>query len=91
MFGGYPTPKMGCDPTATKCPEKFADEFKYLHARVGLGFAFGRPRRQLISVDVGGWYGKHSEGWNDTANNKIEAWETLLMPMAGVSYFFAIH
>ena len=91
MFGGYPTPKMACDPTMTTCPEKFGDDFSYWHARVGVGFAFDRALRQLISLDVGGWYGDHRERWNDTANNRTRVSETIAMPMAGVSYFFAIH
>ena len=91
MFGGYPTPKMPCDPTMGTCPVKYGDEFPYLHARVGLGFGFGATRRQMIALDVGGWYGTHTESWNDTENQIAHVSKTITMPMAGLSYFYAIH
>jgi hypothetical protein len=91
MFSGYPTPKTPCDSTMGTCPDKYADDLSYLHARVGLGFGFGATRRQMISLDVGGWYGTHRESWNDTTVPVTRVSETIAMPMAGLSYFYAIH
>lgn len=90
MFGAGPPPKEGCDPTMTTCPEKTGTSFPYLHARAGIGCAFGGTRRNLVSLDVGGWYGKAYDTWNDTAHNTINTSKMVLTPMAGVSYFFAI-
>ena len=53
--------------------------------------AFGGTRRNLISIDVGGWYGRHREDWNDIANGPYKTSKMTVLPMAGLSYFFAVH
>jgi hypothetical protein len=83
-------PEGACDPMKT-CPEKNGEDFAYLHARVGIGVAFGATRRNLISLDVGGWYGRHREDWVDASNKRYTTSKMTALPMAGLSYFFAIH
>jgi hypothetical protein len=90
MGGGGPAPNGGCDPATTTCPEKTADAFPFLHARVGIGVAFGATRRHLVSLDAGGWYGKDYERWNDTAGQTVRSSKTVALPMAGLSYLFAL-
>ena len=87
MFGG--TPK--CDPTKVDCPDERDESFPFLHARVGVGVALGAARRSLLSFDVGGWYGTHYVSETDAAGAKTEWSKRVAMPMAGLSYFFAIH
>jgi len=89
MFGGGP-PNEGCDPGAATCPHK-SDSFPFLHARVGIGVGFGATRRNLVSLDVGGWYGKHYKSETDAAGVTTESSEMIALPMAGLSYFFAVH
>ena len=87
MFGG--TPK--CDATKTDCPNERDESLPFLHARVGVGLALGAARRSLVSLDVGGWYGMHYVRETDPAGGKTEWSKRIAMPMAGLSYFFAIH
>ena len=88
------TPKCDAtktDATKTDCPNERDESFAFLHARVGVGVALGASRRSLVSFDVGGWYGTHDVRETDSAGGKTEWSKRVAMPMAGVSYFFAIH
>ena len=91
MLAGGPTVMVQCEPPQTACSEPDGADFVYLHARVGIGFAFGATRRNLISFDVGGWYGRLREGWIDETQSKYETSRMIALPMAGLSYFFAVH
>ena len=91
MLAGGPTVMVQCEPPQTACSEPDGADFVYLHARVGIGFAFGATRRNLISFDVGGWYGKHYKSETDAAGVTTESSEMIALPMAGLSYFFAVH
>ncbi|HXT99646.1 MAG TPA: hypothetical protein VN903_01550 [Polyangia bacterium] len=89
MIGGGPS-NEGCDPGATTCPRR-SDSFPFLHARVGIGVGFGATRRNLLSLDVGGWYGRHDKSETDAAGHTTESSKMIALPMAGLSYFFAVH
>ena len=89
MIGGGPS-NEGCDPGAATCPHR-SDSFPFLHARVGIGVGFGAARRNLLSLDVGGWYGKHYKSETDAAGLTTESSRMIALPMAGLSYFFAVH
>ncbi len=91
MLAGGPTVMVVCEPPQTTCTETNGEDFAYMHARVGIGVAFGATRRNLISLDIGGWYGRHREGFIDETQRKYETSKMTALPMAGLSYFFAIH
>jgi len=91
MVAGGPAAATECSPPTTCPPEKTGEDFEFVHARVGIGVAFGGTRRNLISIDVGGWYGRHREDWNDIANGPYKTSKMTVLPMAGLSYFFAVH
>lgn len=92
MMGAFgPKTPDGCDPKATDCPlVTDSDTLLVLHARAGVGFAFGATRRHLLSVDVGGWWGRHLASRTDAAGVETRSSARVLMPMAGLSYLFAL-
>lgn len=88
IFG--PKPADGCDTKTTMCPTVTdSDSLGFLYTRVGLGVAFGNPRRHLLSVDVGGWRGSHDAHRSDPAGVDMKTTTAVSMPMAGLSYFYA--
>jgi hypothetical protein len=56
----------------------------YLYGRVGLGVKLGSSRRQMLSADVGVWWGLHRKYDHDTGARTTD--ERFTIPMAGVSY-----
>jgi hypothetical protein len=90
MWAFGPKTADGCDPKTSMCPiVTDSDTLAFLYARVGLGVAFGAPRRHLISVDVGRWRGSHEAHRSDPAGVDMKTTTAVSTPMAGLSYFYA--
>ncbi len=91
LMGGFgPKPADGCDPKTTDCPiVTDRDTLAFLHLRAGIGVGLGARRRHLVSADAGGWWGTHAATRTDAAGVETHSSKGVLMPMAGLSYFFA--
>lgn len=80
----------GCPPSAAACPTVDSSKtLTLLHARAGVGLALGRAQRQLLSVDVGGWWG-HWSKVETGAGPRVESSGRTLMPMVGLSWLFVL-
>jgi len=79
-----------CDPPPADCSQTTSETLVYLHLRAGIGVALGTARRSLVSLDVGGWYGRHYKTGLDSVGNKIASDGPIVLPMVGLSYLFAL-
>jgi|KBSMisStandDraft_5_1062788.scaffolds.fasta_scaffold381576_2 hypothetical protein len=90
MWAFGPRTPDGCDAKTTACPlVTDSDSYLVAHARIGIGVALGPPRKHLLSIDAGGWWGVHHSSRTDVAGVETQSKSRVLTPMAGISYFFA--
>jgi hypothetical protein len=91
MWAFGPRTANGCDATTTDCPTVTdSDTLRFVHARVGVGVAFGATRRHLLSADFGGWRGTHVANRTDAAGHVTQTSTTVFRPVLGLSYFFVL-
>ena len=87
-----PQTAQGCDPkTTADCPTVDGSEsLAFAHLRAGIGLALGATHRHLLSLDVGAWRGGWAKLRTDVTRTTTRTSGRTTMPMAGLSYFFAL-
>ena len=91
-LAGAAGPKVAddCDAAMNDCPlGKSSTTLRFVQARAGIGFAFDDERRNMIALDVGGWWGTIADRATDAAGVKTETSRRILWPMAGLAYLHA--
>ena len=61
----------------------------FIHARVGIGVAFGEHRRHMLALDAGCWFGGLFDRKTDAAGVETRTSRRILWPMAGFAYLYA--
>lgn len=89
QFG--PKPAEDCDPAYPSCVRaEQGDTVNFAHARIGVGVALDAARRQLLSLDFGGWRGTYYASRTDAFGTRTVTSSHFLLPMAGLSYFLTL-